>query len=123
LRTLGEFLDHDLDYGRIQRNAIGRVVSPNTVWKEESGAQPFSPVNRWKSKLSPPEIAHLESLIGDGLEEFDYPLATERRRRLEPKLRLMRMLYPPYFGAKLFLQSKTVVGRLAKGTRLELTPV
>jgi len=33
LSTLGEFLDHDLDYGRIQKTAVGRVASPNTVWK------------------------------------------------------------------------------------------
>lgn len=123
LSTLGEFLDHDLDYGRIQRGGIGRVASPNTVWKEESGAEASSPVNRWKTKLSQPEIAALEALIGDSLEEFAYPLTTERRSsgRLDPTLSLMGILYPPYFETKLFLQSKTVVGRLAKGTRLELT--
>ena len=32
LSTLGEFLDHDLDYRRIQQNPIGRVASPNTIW-------------------------------------------------------------------------------------------
>ena len=123
LSTLGEFLDHDLDYGRIQKAGIGRVVSPNTVWKEESGAEAFSPVNRWKSKLSQSEIADLEALIGDCLEEFAYPLTTERSRsaRLDSTLSLMRMFYPPYFGTKLFLQSRTVVGRFTKGARLELT--
>jgi hypothetical protein len=34
----------------------------------------------------------------------------------------MRILYPRYFDAKLFLKSKTFLGRvLAKGRRLELT--
>lgn len=123
LNTLAEFLDHDLDYGRIQQAGIGRVASPNTVWKEESGAEAPGPVNRWKTKLSPSEIAALENLIGDCLEEFAYPLATERKSfaRLDPTLSIMRMLYPLYFETKLFLQSKTLVGRLAKGTRLELT--
>ena len=123
LSTLGEFLDHDLDYGRIQKTAVGRVASPNTVWKEESGAETFSPVNRWETKLSQPEIAALEALIGDCLEEFGYTLTNERRSSaaLDATLSLMRILYPPYFDAKLFLQSKTVVGRLTKGTRLELT--
>jgi hypothetical protein len=121
--ALGEFLDHDLDYGRIQKAAIGRVAAPNTVWKEELSAETFSPVNRWKTKLSQPEIAALEALIGDCLEEFSYPLTTERRgfARLDPALSLMRIFYPRYFEAKLFLQSKTVVGRFVKGTRLELT--
>jgi hypothetical protein len=122
LNTLAEFLDHDLDYGRIQQAGIGRVASPNTVWKEEPG-EASSPVNRWKTKLSQPEISALENLIGDCLEEFGYPLATERKRstRLDPTLSLMRILYPRYFETKLFLQSRTLAGRLAKGTRLELT--
>ncbi len=121
LSTLGEFLDHDLDYGRIQKAGVGRVAAPNTVWKAEPGGEAFSPVNRWKTKLSQPEIAALEALIGDTLEEFGYPLTTDRgRSRLDPTLSLMGILYPPYFDAKLFLQSKTLVGRLAKGTRLEL---
>jgi hypothetical protein len=123
LSILGEFLDHDLDYRRIQQNPIGRVASPNTIWQEESKADNFSPVDRWKTKLSQNEVAALEALIGDCLREFGYELSTERGRfaRLDPALRLMRILYPPYFDAKVFLQSKTVLGRLAKGTRLELT--
>jgi hypothetical protein len=123
LTALGEFLDHDLDYDRIQKAGIGRVASPNTVWNEESSAESFSPVGRWRTKLSPVETAALEALIGDGLEEFGYPLTAEgaRSTRLEARLNLMRILYPLYFEAKVFLQSKTVLGRLAKGTRLELS--
>jgi hypothetical protein len=124
LRVLGEFLDHDLDYERIQRSAMGHVVSPNTVWKEESGAGNFNPVNRWKAKLSAAEIEMLEEAIGDCLREFSYPLSTERdtSARLEITDRLMCNFYPGYFDTKLFLQSKTLIGRLAKGTRLELAP-
>ena len=121
---VGEFLDHDLDYGRIQKNSVGRVASPNTVWKDESSPKTFSPVDRWKSKLSPSEVNALEALIGDCLEEFGYSLTTDRRSRapLSPTLSLMRILYPRYFDAKLFLKSKTFLGRvLAKGRRLELT--
>ena len=124
LSTVGEFLDHDLDYARIRKNPIGRVNSPNTVWQEESSPETFSSINRWKTKLSQPEIATLESLIGDSLEEFGYTLTTERRNSapLDPQLRLMRILYPRYFEAKVFLKSKTVLGRLlVKGGRLELT--
>ena len=123
LSSLGDFLDHDLDYGRIQKAAIGRVASPNTVWKEESCGEAFSPVDRWKAKLSESEIANLEALIGDELEEFGYPLTTQSRKAtpLDPTLSLMRMFYPRYFEAKLILQSKTVVGRFDKGAQLELS--
>jgi hypothetical protein len=122
LATLGEFLDHDLDYGRIQKAAVGRVSAPNTIWTEESGAASFSPINRWKTKLTPAEIADLEALMGDALEEFGYSLSQKRESlfRLHPALILMRLFYPRYFDAKLFLQSKTLVGRIAKGKRLEL---
>jgi hypothetical protein len=123
-RTVGEFLDHDLDYGRIQQNSIGRVASPNTVWKEESSPETFSSIDRWKSKLSPPEIATLEDLIGGCLQEFGYSVTTGARGSVpfDPRLSLMRSLYPWYFDAKLFVKSKTVLGRLlVNGERLELT--
>jgi hypothetical protein len=121
LSKLGEFLDHDLDYERIQQSGIGRVASPNTVWKEETSGEKFSPVDRWKTKLSTSEIGALEALIGSCLVEFGYPLTMERSARLDSKLSLMRTLYPRYFETKVFLQSKTLLGRLAKGTRLELS--
>jgi hypothetical protein len=124
LVALGKFLDHDLDHHRIQRTGVGRVASPNTVWKDEAGSGTFSPVNRWKGKMSAEEVNILEALIGDGLREFGYPLVTEpQSRSLGKNLRLMRALYPAYFDTKLFLQSRTIMGRLASGTRLELEPV
>lgn len=121
---VGEFLDHDLDYGRIQKNGVGRVASPNTVWKDESSPVTFSPIGRWKNKFSPSEVNDVKALIGDCLEEFGYSLTTDRRSRarLGPWLSLMRVLYPRYFDAKLFLKSKTLLGRvLVNDGRLELT--
>lgn len=123
LAALGKFLDHDLDYARIQQNAIGRLVSPNTVWEEESCAETFSPIDRWKTKLSLAEIAALETLIGDCLKEFDYPLTrpAHASARWHPILSLMHMFYPLYFDAKMLLRSKTFIGRFTNGARLELT--
>jgi hypothetical protein len=124
LRAVGEFLDHDLDYGRIQKNSVGRVAAPNTVWTEESSAETFHSIGRWKNKLSPSEIGALEALIGDGLEEFGYCLSAERRGSapFDSRLALMRIFYPRYFDTKLFVKSKTVLGRLlVNGDRLELT--
>jgi hypothetical protein len=120
--TLGKFLDHDLDYARIQSAAIGRVLKPNTVWKEETSAG-FNPIGRWKSKLSQSEISDVEALIGDCLEEFRYPLSAERKGPdgFDPRLEFMGRFFPWFFETKLFLQSKTVIGRLGDGARLELT--
>jgi hypothetical protein len=122
LASLGAFLDHDLDYSRIQQNAIGRLLSPNTVWEDEKQAKSFSPINRWKTKLSPSEIAGIETVIGDGLEEFDYPLSHPRTgcATTAPIAAFMRLFYPAFFQTKLFLRDRTLVGRLTKGARLEL---
>jgi hypothetical protein len=104
LSMLSEFLDHDLDYARIQQAAIGR------------------PIDRWKTKLSSREIAELEALIGDCLEEFGYSLATkDRHSHADPRLSLMRVLYPRYFDAKLSLKSNTLLGRFASTNPLQLT--
>jgi hypothetical protein len=121
LARLSAFLDHDLNYDRILSTGLGRVSSPNTTWKEESPAE-FHPVDRWKEKLSPREIAALEMLIGDCLDEFGYSLATEDRQfSLDLRLTLMRVLYPRYFEAKLSLKSNTPLGRFASTNPLELT--
>jgi hypothetical protein len=121
LARLGAFLDHDLDYDRIQNAGIGRVSNPNTTWKEESPAQ-FHPVNRWKEKLSERDIAALEMLIGDCLQEFGYSLAAKNRHQ-DVWLTLMRVLYPPYFEAKLSLKSNTPLGRFASTAPLELSEI
>lgn len=123
LARLAAFLDHELDYDRIQNAGLGRVSDPNTTWKEES-TEEFHPVNRWKEKLSQHEIAALEMLIGECLEEFGYPLTTKDRHFSQDlRLRLMRFLYPRYFDAKLSLKSNTPLGRFASTNPLELTEV
>jgi hypothetical protein len=121
LARLAAFLDHDLDYDRIVSTGLGRVSIPNTTWKEESRTD-FHPVDRWKEKLSPREIAALEMLIGDCLEEFGYALTKNGRQfSLDFRLSLMRVLYPRYYEAKLSLKSNTALGRFASTNPLELT--
>jgi hypothetical protein len=121
LARLAAFLDHDLDYDRILTTGLGRVSAPNSTWKEESPTE-FHPVDRWKEKLSPREIAALEMLIGDCLEEFGYSLTKNVRKfSLDLRLSLMRVLYPRYYEAKLSLKSNTPLGRFASTNPLELT--
>ena len=125
---LGEFLEHNIDYARIGRNASGRTVAPNTVWKEEVSENSFSPVGRWKTKLSPSEIAVIEGLIGDSLKQFGYSLWADERApndaavKLPAKVHLMGAFYPRFFGTKLFLRNKTLVGRLSRTTEFRLDP-
>jgi hypothetical protein len=122
LQNLAAFLDHDLDYDRIQNAGLGSVREPNSTFAGEATGSDFNPVNRWKERLSPREISVLENLIGSCLQEFDYPLTGDplHYAGLDPRLALMRILYPNYFSAKLWLKTHTPLGRLASIDVLEL---
>jgi|SRR5438552_1905254 hypothetical protein len=113
LAKLGDFIEHDLDYDRIQRVGIGSVSEPNTSFKGQGGGEEFCPVGRWKKGFSPENLMMFESLVGQTLEELGYPLATAGRNRLDrPELKRMRSIYRKYFDTKLFLKASTPLGKL-----------
>ena len=119
LAILGEFLQHDLDYNRIQ-GTIGQLKSNSSFREEEEQAQP-NPVQRWKEKLSSEEVAAIEALVGSCLQEFGYPLIkseSERASGLQEKW--MRAIYPLFLETKLALKIETPLGRLADLSALEL---
>lgn len=103
LAALSEFIEHDLDYARIQANGIGSVSEPNTSFADSK----FNPVGRWRGSLSETELAQLEGMIGETLQQLEYPLASDRT----PNLRNLRNSYRHYFEFKLWLKSKTPAGR------------
>lgn len=121
LRELGGFIDHDLDYDRVQQAGLGRVRESNSSFREDPKESGGNPVNRWKEKLSAQEIEKLESTIGNCLQEFGYELmvpAAERRSRMRD--RWMGKLYPTLLDTKFFLKIKTPLGRFANLSALEL---
>lgn len=121
LTTLSRFLAHDLDYDRIQRAGVGRLRESNSSFLGEAGAQEH-PVNRWKQKLSPAEIAGIEAIVGHGLEQSGYELTTApERRHLSLWWRAVRSLYPLFLETKLWLKLRTPVGRLSSLAPLDLT--
>jgi hypothetical protein len=117
LAELAEFLDHDLDYERIQKVALGSVRDPNSSFKGDG--QEHNPVGRWKTILSSAEIAQLESAIDDLLVKLKYPPATPvvEMTRTGP-VRRMCALYPTVFDTKLWLKSNTPLGRMADVGRM-----
>ena len=121
LETLGKFLDHDLDYRRIQQTSLGRLSESNSSFREEPKEKRANPVGRWKNRLSPNEVAALEALIGGCLEEVGYSLTTPQTDR-KPTLRrkFMRVLYPAFLSSKVWLRTRTPVGRFANLSALEL---
>ncbi len=111
LRRLSDFIQHDLDYDRIQRIGIGSVSEPNTSFRTDSRQQ-FSPVQRWKSSYTHENLAVMEALIGGTLQDLGYELATNTAEvKNLAELKRIRSIYLHYFNAKLYLKAKTPLGR------------
>src|SRR5215469_13427354 len=119
LAELSDFIEHDLDYDRIQSAGIGSVSQPNTSFQGEARREGFHPVGRWKSKLSPQGIADFEALVGDFLHELGYILGSAQQH---PGLRARRLrgTYFPYFTLKQWLKMNTPLGRRAHTGRMEI---
>lgn len=112
LAKLGSFIDHDLDYDRIQKVGIGSVSAPNTSFQEGS-SESFHPAGRWKHNYTAETLAMFEGLVGGTLEELGYELGTKDRSLLDrAKLKRMRLTYRTYFDSKLYLKAKTPLGKL-----------
>jgi LPS sulfotransferase NodH len=117
LATLGRFIDHDLDYDRIQRVAIGSVSAPNTSFTAEYQEGVFKPVGRWRNSFSKQDLAAFERLVGPFLTELDYPLAAGANHvAAATALNAMRPLYRCFWNSKLFLKMHTPLGRFVMRT-------
>ena len=121
LATLSEFLDHELDYDRIQAARLGRLSESNSSFREDVAEEHRSPVKRWQERLSASEVAAVETAIGESLNEFGYePTIPEPARHRGLRERATRRFYRTLFDAKLWLKTRTPVGRLANLSVLEM---
>jgi hypothetical protein len=121
LSKLGAFLDHDLDYDRIQRAGLGRLSETNSSFREEGTKERLNPLGRWKERLARKDVAAIEAAVGDCLQENGYELslpAAERHRNLRQSW--MRGMYPAFLDGKLWMKLHTPIGRLANISALEL---
>lgn len=132
LGRLGGFIDHDLDYDRVQQAGLGSLSKTNSSFREEAGKdnnkEKINPLGRWRDRLSTENIAAIESAVGECLEENRYQLSLPaEQRRISLRCSMMRAMYPAFLGSKLWLKLNTPVGRLANESALELadepTPV
>jgi len=120
LGKLGGFLDHDLDYDRIQRAGLGRLSETNSSFREEGGKEKLKPLGRWKERLSPAEIAAIEGTVGDCLQECGYGLSLPTGNGRSIRHSSMRGVYPAFLNSKLWLKLHTPLGRLSNMSVLEL---
>jgi hypothetical protein len=122
MARIGEFIEHDLDYDRIQQNAQGTLKDPNSSFRGDGAEKEANPIDRWKALLSAAEVAQVESVIGELLQETGYALvsAEDQRRRGLPES-LMSFLYPIYFDVKLWLKTYTPLARMGEIARMGIS--
>jgi Sulfotransferase family len=112
LRELSQFIEQDLDYERIRKVAIGSVAQPNTSFDDGFETQDFQPVARWRKALSSERLTTVESLIGSTLQELGYSVGTAHVNQIRgSELKRLRQRYRRYFDFKLWLKSRTPVGK------------
>jgi LPS sulfotransferase NodH len=111
LARLGQFINHDLNYDRIQQVAIGSVNEPNTSFTSEVQKGGFQPVGRWRNSFSSGDLAAFEGAIGPFLKESGYLLEATEKPRNAGALKRMRALYRAYWDSKLSIKVKTPLGR------------
>jgi hypothetical protein len=116
LARLGQFIQQDLDYDRIQRVGIGSVSQPNSSFSTEAGS---GFVRRWARKMTSEKLADFEALTGEFLRELGYPLAAEPKK-LDLRLLRLRYTYPSWFAMRHWGKNKTPLGRFTKIGRMGL---
>jgi hypothetical protein len=121
LENMGRFLDHDLDYDRIQRASLGRLSESNSSFREEGSREKINPLGRWKNRLSRAEVAAIEAAVGKCLVQTGYGLSLPEVDR-KPGVAEWgkRALYRSYLDGKMWLKLNTPAGRLASLSVLEL---
>jgi len=119
LGRIGQFIEHDLDYDRIQQVALGSVHNPNSSFRGDGKEAEANTIGRWKRMFTAAQIREIESSIGDLLTATGYTLETPAAElRPSRSVRFMNFLYPLYYDFKLWLKSNTPLARIAATGRM-----
>ena len=110
LATIGTFLQHDLDYERIQQASIGSVKKPLTSFKEDLQEGKFTPVGRWRDKFPADQLAQLENLVGDYMQELGYGVSVNGKHSLARSWK--RFMYGAYYEFKQWAKIHTPLSRM-----------
>jgi hypothetical protein len=114
LMAIGDFLHHNLDYERIQRDSIGSVKKPLTSFKEDLQEGRFTPVGRWKNKFPPEQLAQFETLVGEYMQELGYSPSAKRVEKDDHSLgrTRQRLIYAAYYESKQWAKIHTPLSRM-----------
>ncbi len=111
---VGKFIEHDLDYDRIQQVSLGTVHKPNSSFSADSNETSANSIGRWKRMFTPSQVRDIESCIGHVLADTGYALENPGAD-LHPSrvVRFMNVLYPLYFDSRIWLKSNTPLARIS----------
>jgi Sulfotransferase family len=119
LASIGKFIEHDLDYDRIQQVALGSVNNPNSSFRGDGKETEAATIGRWRRMFTPEQVRDVESCIGSLLVDTGYTLETPPVGRRSPlPVHFMNFLYPLYFDFKIWLKSYTPLARIADKKRM-----
>ncbi|MGA2358076.1 MAG: hypothetical protein ABSF66_03690 [Terriglobales bacterium] len=76
LARIGQFIEHDLDYDRIQQVALGAVHHPNSSFRGDGKEEETNTIGRWKRLFTPAQVRDIESSLGNLLVDTGYALET-----------------------------------------------
>jgi hypothetical protein len=110
LADVGDFLQHELDFNRIQKASVGSVKIPLTSFREDLNHGRFNPIGRWKEKFPPQQLQEFEDLVGNYMVEVGYPRATSPGRRWVFVSR-NRFLYGCFYPLKQWVKVNTPLSR------------
>ncbi len=113
MARISAFIDHDLDYDKIQESAVGSVGTPNTAFEAGGDSAKFKPVGRWKSKFPKDQLEVLENMIGGSLEDLGYSVSTAGdSRRATFAHWMMRVEYQRFWSLKQWAKDHTPLSRI-----------
>jgi hypothetical protein len=119
LASIGKFIEHDLDYDRIQQVALGSVHNPNSSFRGDGKETEAATIGRWRRMFTHDQVRDVESSVGELLVDTGYTLETPPAERGSPwPVHLMNFLYPLYFDVKIWLKSYTPLARIADKKRM-----
>jgi Sulfotransferase family len=115
LKTVGAFIDHDLDYEFIQENGIGAVKAPNSSFGNLAHSGTGSFVGRWKD-VNCADALRLEALVGPFLRTLGYESSTSAI--MDFTAWRLRAFYPRYRDAKQWFKESPAAKFLISRDRL-----
>ena len=102
IKELGSFSEHDLNYERIRRHAMGALTVPNSAYSDRSRSGGPDFVGSL-SEMTGLDGSRLEALLAPFLRELGYP--TRYSGSVDLTARRLRAFYPRYRELRLRLKS------------------